>query len=53
MTKSQKSEYLKLADMLKPGYKPAEGETKLKTVQIRQKMKPLYVQIMKDNPEII
>ena len=53
MTKSQKSEYLKLKDMLKPGYQPAEGETKLKTVQIRQKMKPLYVQIMKDNPEII
>jgi len=49
MTTKQASEYLKLKDMLKPGYKPNAGEPKLTKVQIRQQMKPLYLQIQSDS----
>ena len=47
MTKSQKSEYLKLKDMLKPGYKadPDPNIPKLSKIQIRQKMKVIYLDI--------
>ena len=45
MTKSQASEYLKLKDMLKPGYKPNTGEPKMSKVQIRQRVRPLYLEV--------
>ena len=48
MTKSQKSEYLKLKDMLKPGYKPDPDPNvpRLNKIQIRQKMKVIYLDII-------
>ena len=49
MTTKQASEYLQLRDMLKPGYKPRPGESKLTKVQIRQQMKPLYLQVKSDD----
>ena len=49
MTTKQASEYLQLRDMLKPGYKPRPGENKLTKVQIRQQMKPLYLQVKSDD----
>ena len=45
MNSTQASTYLKLKDMLKPGYKPTLGEKKITKVQIRQQMKPLYLEI--------
>ena len=49
MTTKQASEYLQLRDMLKPGYKPSTGMMKLTKVQIRQQMKPLYLQVKSDD----
>ena len=46
MNKTQASEYLKYKDMLTAGYKFTPGGTKMTKVQIRQKMKPLYLEII-------
>ena len=46
MNKTQAAEYLRYKDMLTPGYKFTPGETKMTKVQIRQKMKPLYLEII-------
>ena len=46
MNQKQASEYLKYKDMLTPSYKFTPGETKMTKVQIRQTMKPLYLEII-------
>jgi hypothetical protein len=52
MNTVQKSEYLKLDARLKPGYKKPESEEALSKVQIRQKMKSIYREIIK-NPKVL